>query len=164
MTRKTKKRIIICVLSTFLPIAWLFSPVDFVLAQTDQTHNTDVVEGSGILDGLTFSAMLGPNGKPLDIQDSLIFENGTFVSTECEKQCNYPAQAYFARRVGEKIEFISETRCLTKDAEIVWRGTIDGDNIKGIYSWTANRWYWTIEKEFRFEGILEGNTTSISGK
>lgn len=164
MTKKTKNFILICLLCALLPGIWLISPLNAISEQSGQIDSTDVSEGSGILDGLIFSAMLGPSGKPLDVKDTLVFKNGTFVSEECEKRCNYPAQAYFARRVGEKIEFISETRCLTKDATIVWRGTVYGDRIEGINTWKVNRWYWTVEKDFKFEGSLEEKIESNSAK
>jgi hypothetical protein len=131
----------------------------FLLSESPKTaraesSETDAVAGSGTLDGMTFASELGPLGKPADVKDSLVFANGTFVSTECEKRCGYPARPYYVRHVGDKIEFISETRCPGKDAKIVWRGTVADGQIKGEYTWTVARWYWTIEKEFWFEGTL----------
>jgi hypothetical protein len=110
--------------------------------------------GSGILDGMTFASEIGPEGKPADVKDTLVFANGLFISTKCERDCNYPARPYFVRQVGDKMQFVSETRCPDKDAEIVWRGTVDEETIRGTFTWTVARWYWTIEKEFWFEGTL----------
>ena len=112
--------------------------------------------GSGILDGMTFVGKLGPVGKPADAQDDLIFTNGMFMSIECDRRCGYPAGPYFVRRVGDKIEFVSESNCTYKNAKISWRGTIENDTLKGGFTWTTKRWYWTIEKEFWFEGKLSG--------
>lgn len=125
---------------------------------------TAVAEGSGVLDGMTFSSELGPIGKPANVKDFLIFENGMFVSKECERQCGYPPAAYFVRRVGAKIEFVSETHCSANDATIVWRGTVDDGNgtISGMFTWTSARWYWTIEKEFWFEGTLADVDTPVA--
>lgn len=108
----------------------------------------------GPLDGLTFRGALGPDGKPKDIPDVFVFENGTFVSKECELQCKYPARPYFVRINGSKTEFISETQCPYKDAKIVWRGIVDGDRIRGKSTWVVKRWYWTVENTFEFEGKL----------
>lgn len=108
----------------------------------------------GPLDGLTFSGALGPDGKPKDIPDVFVFENGTFVSKECELQCKYPARPYFVRTNGSKTEFISETQCPYKDAKIVWRGIVEGDRIIGKSTWVVKRWYWTVENTFEFEGKL----------
>lgn len=114
--------------------------------------NIEIV--SGPLDGMTFRGALGPDGKPKDTPDVFVFENGTFVSKECESRCKYPARPYFVRVNGNKTEFISETRCPYKDARIVWRGTVEGDRITGKSTWVVNRWYWSVENTFEFEGRL----------
>lgn len=109
----------------------------------------------GPFDGMTFVGALGPYGQPKDVEDVFVFENGSFVSKECELRCEYPARPYFVRKVDGKMEFVSETRCPYKDAKIVWRGTVDGDTLSGIATWTVRRWYWTIENRFEFSGKLE---------
>jgi len=109
---------------------------------------------TGPLDGLTFRGAVGPDGKPMDIPDTFVFENGTFVSRECELRCKFPARPYFVRIDGSKTEFISETRCPYKDARITWRGTVEGDRIRGKSTWILKRWYWTVENTFEFEGEL----------
>ncbi len=115
---------------------------------------------AGPLDGMTFSGALGPEGKPKDIADSFVFENGSFVSKECELRCKYPPRPYFVRVNGSKTEFISETQCPYKDARIVWRGTIEGGRIKGKSTWIVKRWYWTVEDTFEFEGELVSAASS----
>ena len=143
----------ICLLLGVLASVWyVFSPLSRQ-ATAEQVKIEDV-PGSGILDGMTFSGELGPFDKPADVNDTLIFKDGTFVSTECEKNCHYPARPYFTRQTGDKVEFISETRCPYKDAKIVWRGTVDNGSIEGVYTWTISRWYWTVEKDFKFTGTL----------
>lgn len=123
---------------------------------SESGDNTTPTPGSqaGPLDGLIFTGALGPDGKPKDTPDSFVFENGTFVSKECELRCKYPARPYFVRVNGAKTEFISETECPYKDAKIVWRGTVEGDTIKGKSTWVVKRWYWTVEDTFEFEGKL----------
>ena len=135
----------------------LTSALQIAKASEASSHSTtqDTKESiEGPLDGLTFRGALGPDGKPKDIADTFVFENGTFVSKECELRCKYPARPYFVRTNGSKIEFISETQCPYKDAKIVWRGTVEGDRIKGKSSWVVKRWYWTVEDTFEFEGKL----------
>ena len=114
----------------------------------------------GPLDGMTFTGALGPDGEPKDTPDSFVFENGTFVSKECELRCKYPARPYFIRTNGNRTEFISETECPYKDAKIIWRGSVEGDTIKGKSTWVVKRWYWTIENTFEFEGKLVKNPAS----
>jgi len=160
--RKSKAFLAIGGLLAVLAGGWfVFSPAATPV-QAENLKTADV-GGSGILDGRTFSAELGPVGKPADVKDTLVFADGTFVSAECEKRCNYPARPYFFRRVGDMIEFVSETECPDKDAKIVWRGTVDDRTIKGVYTWTTVRWYWTIEKEFAFEGTLVEGATPVAG-
>jgi len=139
----------------------------FILSITTEpviVESTSAVQGdgSGPLDGMTFTGMLGPDGKPKDIEDSFVFANGTFVSKECELQCGYPARPYFVRKNGNQTEFVSETKCPYKDAKIVWRGTVEGNTIKGVSTWTVKRWYWTVEKDFEFAGTLVNQSTPVA--
>ena len=131
---------------------------DSTVSGSGTADNNPVV--SGPLDGMTFVGALGPDGKPKDIPDSFVFENGTFVSRECELRCKYPARPYFVRINGGKTEFISETQCPYKDAKIVWRGIVEGDRIKGKSTWVVKRWYWTVENTFEFEGRLVSGPAS----
>jgi hypothetical protein len=133
-----------------------------MLLATVTTGAAETEPGSGPLDGRTFAGAMGPDGQPKDIEDTFVFENGTFVSRECELRCKYPARPYFIRKAGNATEFISETRCPYKDARIIWRGTIQGDTIKGVSTWTVKRWYWTIEDTFEFEGKLVEQPTPVA--
>lgn len=162
--RQSKTVLSIGVLLAALAGVWLvFAPAANLVRA--ETSGTAVAEGSGILDGMTFTSELGPLGKPANEKDSLVFENGLFVSRECERRCGYPPAPYFVRRVGEKTEFIIETHCPGKDSTIVWRGTVDEGNgtIKGVFTWISARWYWTIEKEFWFEGTLAERNVPMAG-
>jgi len=114
----------------------------------------DAKIAAGPLDGLVFEGALGPDGEPKDTLDTFVFENGTFVSRECELRCKYPARPYFVRVNGNRTEFISETKCPYKDARITWRGTVEGDRLKGKAIWLVKRWYWTIEDTYEFEARL----------
>lgn len=135
----------------FVSLASL-SRAEDLSSSSNPTSQEEIIPGP--LDGLTFNGALGPDGKPKDIQDSFVFENGTFVSKECELRCKYPARPYYVRTSGNRTEFISETKCPYKDAKIIWRGTIEGDTIKGKSTWVIKRWYWTVENSFEFEGKL----------
>lgn len=133
----------------------------FGSAQTvaDETNKTIV---HAPLDGMTFIGALGPEGQPKDVEDRFVFANGTFVSKECELRCEYPARPYFMRKVGDKVEFLSETKCPYKDATILWRGTVKGDAIEGVATWTIKRWYWSIERKYEFSGKLQQSTPPLA--
>ena len=124
----------------------------------EQASNSE----QGPLDGKSFTGALGPAGKPKDTEDRFVFANGTFVSKECELRCKYPARPYYIRTVGDRIDFVSETKCPYKDAKIIWRGTVEGDRITGVSTWTVKRWYWTVEKTFEFSGKLEQSATPVA--
>ena len=141
-------------------VALWFALVPPVVPQGDR--EAEVAEGSGVLDGMTFAGMMAPADGSDPVEDTFVFADGKFASTECDRRCGYPARAYFVRNVGERIEFVSESHCLYKDAKIVWRGIVDGDTIEGVSTWTLKRWYWTIEKELHFEGTLMVSTSPVA--
>lgn len=130
--------------------------------QSGQTVRADgrLPAEPGPLDGMVFEGMLGPDGQPKDVSDTFVFEGGTFVSKECELRCDYPARPYTAARVGDAWQFESTTRCPYKDATIVWRGSVSGDRIEGMATWTIRRWYWTVTRDFAFEAQLQQSTAS----
>ena len=136
--------------------------IGLATATTQADESGAAAPATGPLDGLIFVGMLGPDGKPKDIHDTFVFENGSFVSKECELRCKYPPRPYFVRSEGGKTLFISETKCPYKDAKIVWRGTVDGDTIRGVSTWIVKRWYWTYEDTFEFEGKLAPAATASS--
>ena len=107
-----------------------------------------------ILDGKTYSGEIGLPGEPASTKDLLTFRDGMFVSQECERRCGYTEGIYWVRSGEDGIEVMSETTCPESDATIVWRGIVKGDKIEGTFTWTSERWYWTIEKEFWFNGKL----------
>ncbi len=148
---------------TGLPVLLGLIPAAIALAgNTIGTEPRAEEAVQGPLDGMVFEGALGPDGKPKDISDSFVFANGTFVSKECELQCKYPARPYYVRVNGNKTEFISETQCPYKDAKIVWRGTVEGDRIRGKSTWVVRRWYWTVENTFEFEGKLVSGPASTA--
>ena len=132
-----------------------------VASQFVETDEIDPRAGIGSLDGLSFVGMIGPKGQSKDVEDRYVFANGTFVSKECELRCDYPARPYFERSVGNRTQFVSETRCPFKDANIVWRGFVEGDKVEGVATWTIRRWYWTVEKKFAFSGQLSDESEPI---
>ena len=160
--RISKRLFMISLLLNSLSSIWFISAWASDQAKLDPVDTLQPVS-SEVLDGLTFIGKHGPKGKPADAKDTFAFKDGEFVSQEGEAMCKSPACPYFIRHVGNTIEFISETICPEKNARIVWRGTVDGETIKGVFHWTSKRWYWTIEKDFWFEGTLIENAAPIGG-
>ena len=107
-----------------------------------------------VLDGKTFKSQIGPMGQPADVDDLLVFEDGQFVSEECERSCGYSRVEYWVRGQDDAIQMRAEVPCTESGAVMYWRGTVRGDEIEGSFTWINKRWYWTFEKEFWFKGRL----------
>ena len=118
----------------------------------DQPNLAALEKGVGFLDGLTFTTNLAPQGKSGAIRDAMFFRDGQFLSLECEDRCNYPASAYYARAIEGGHEFVVEAWCPTKDATMVWRGQIVGDEVSGTVTWSMRRFYWTVSTVLEFTG------------
>lgn len=106
------------------------------------------------LDGKSFETRLGPMGEPADVDDLLVFENGQFVSRECERSCGYSKVEYWVRAQADGVQMRADVPCADSGAVMYWRGTVRGNEIEGSFTWVNKRWYWTFEKEFWFEGRL----------
>lgn len=129
------------------------------MALTSGTHGTSdavraaaLTKGVGVLDGMTFTTTLAPQGKPGAIRDAMFFREGQFLSLECEDRCNYPPSAYFARDIEGGHEFVVEAWCPTKDATMVWRGQIVDGDVSGTVTWSVRRFYWTVGSVLEFSG------------
>jgi len=160
--RQTKSLLLMSLILYSMSSLWTISSWAVDTVKNDLVDTSEKAT-SGALDGMVFIGGHGPSGKPADIEDTFVFKDGNFISKEGEAMCQSPACPYFIRHVGNTIEFISETRCQDKNAKIFWRGTVDGETIKGVFHWTNERWYWTIEKDFWFEGTLVENTATTLG-
>lgn len=122
-------------------------------ARSGSLQSSDVALMS-VLDGKSFAGKLEGPGIDPDRTDTVVFEDGMFMSEECQKRCGYTAGPYWIRSNGDGVQFKAETPCLEADARIVWNGVVRGDEIEGTFTWTSERWYWTVEKEFSFRGRL----------
>lgn len=107
-----------------------------------------------VLDGKRFVGEIGPMGESAVTDDLLVFEEGMFVSKECERRCGYTEGPYWIRYVQEGVRMTATLSCSKSDATLVWNGIVRGDEIEGTIKWTSERWYWTIEKELWFKGSL----------
>ena len=121
-------------------------------ANSAAPREASLQKGAGVLDGLMFTAMIGPQGKDPDVRDVMFFKEGQFLSLECEDRCNYPASAYYAREIEGGHEFMVEAWCPTKESTMVWRGRIVDGEISGTVAWSVRRFYWTVGTTLTFDG------------
>lgn len=143
----------ILILSLISLSSYLKATEDFAIG-TDSSGTPKIA----MLDGKSFKGELGPLGKPATATDILVFNDGMFISKGCEKRCGYTAAEYQIRVKGSYFEVVSETPCLKSDATILWKGTVKGNEIEGVFTWKNKRWYWSFEKQFWFKGKLIEST------
>jgi hypothetical protein len=125
----------------------------------------DTPERWSVLDGKVFEGEFGFAGEDATIgQDSWTFDEGMFVSEKCV-ECGFPESPYWVSFEKDGTAFTARTQCPVSDAIITWRGTVEDGRIEGTYTWTKERWYWTVEKEFWFRGELNtpasGSTAAL---
>lgn len=103
------------------------------------------------LDGKSYSVTVNEKGKTDGAtQDILIFDNGTFFSTDCE-QYGFKAAPYNSESKGNQIKFNSTIQS-SNEGKNEWQGIVEGDNISGSFIWTKE-----AQKpiEYKFEGKLK---------
>ena len=114
-------RTILTVLPALISFAFLFSYTQYAPA-------SDQIEGK------TFAVSVTEKGKKGEATpDELIFNEGTFFSTDCE-QYGFGAAPYKAAVDGSNVVFES-TLVSEKEGKTDWKGTIAGDDIKGTFVW-----------------------------
>ncbi|MBI2870843.1 MAG: hypothetical protein HYY14_03950 [Candidatus Omnitrophica bacterium] len=96
------------------------------------------------LDGMTFAGELGEEGQTEGQADTFIFENGLFESTACTP-FGFSEAPYTSAAQGDDIAFNAQTASPT-DGNMVWQGTVDGDEVEGTVIWTkagqaTNYWF-----------------------
>jgi len=136
------------VLFVFLALELHAADATSPVQPSTDSHSVDFLEGK------SFKGEIGQFGEPAHATDLVIFNDGQFISKNCQERCGYTSGDYWIRRTGNQLDVKALTPCLTADATILWEGKITGDQIEGKFTWTNNRWYWTFEKEFWFKGKL----------
>lgn len=105
-----------------------------------------------ILDGKTFRAEAFEDGAKV-FEDQLVFKDGAFSSEACRK-FGFTPSPYYVRIEGNQIQFLAETVSPTHGV-MVWKGTVNGDELEGGFRWTKERWYWTVRRNFDVKGTHE---------
>jgi hypothetical protein len=105
------------------------------------------------LDGQQFTGHTGEQGKGDHHEDTIVFRDGTFRSLDCERWGFGPAP-YSVVREGKAYRFTSKLKSPDR-GELAWRGIVIGDTAKATFRWTRERWYWTIRRDYWFEGTRQ---------
>lgn len=81
----------------------------------------------GLLDGKRFEGVFLERGKTRGDADTLIFENGRFRSTACDRY-GYSDAPYRAVAEGDGVRFEAETES-PRYGRLVWRGVVRGHKL-----------------------------------
>lgn len=122
----------------------------------------DPTFSSGALDGMSFVGKLGPAGKPLDRDDTVYFRDGQFWSMGCVR-CGFQPGAYYARSANGGIEFQGVLESIER-GRLSYSGTVSDGRVSARINWRKDRWYWSIDKAFWFEGTLEEGIEASSAE
>lgn len=106
----------------------------------------------GQLDGMSFAGSFGVEGKPGDRKDILYFRNGHFWSDICVP-CGFAPAKYWVRMEGDTIHFRGEMPSGDRGT-FYYTGTVRNGHMSARVNWRKKRWYWSIDRDFRFQGKL----------
>lgn len=119
----------------------------------DAAVSSEAPDAAGALEGKVFVGHTGPLNGPVNGEDEVVFRNGRFLSTACDKW-GFDSAAYTATVQPDGIHFTSTTKS-PKHGQILWKGVVAGDIMNATYLWTKERWYWFDAREERwFKGTL----------
>ena len=90
-------------------------------------------EAPGILDGRSFSVLVGEQGHDSGDPDTLIFVAGGFRSTGCDAYGFQPT-AYTAEERDGAIHWRAEATSET-EGTISWTGVVTGSDVAGDFVW-----------------------------
>ena len=114
----------------------------------------------GLLDGRQFVGTFGPRDGGVGRIDTLFFSEGRFWSANCVP-CGFVPALYWVRQDGNAIHFRGEM--FSRDrGQFTYTGTLRGDRIEADVRWQKARWYWSIDRSFRFEGRLVEGPVEVS--
>jgi hypothetical protein len=143
-------------------VAALF--LSILAAGTTITGNADSgTQGTsmhGDLDGKLFVGTFAPADGASGRQDSLSFRDGHFWSAACVP-CGFEPTAYWVRRVGDEIHFRGEM-ISSQSGSFGYSGVVYGNRLVATADWRKERWYWSIRRQFRFEGELSETPITAS--
>lgn len=112
------------------------------------------------LDGMMFVGTIGPADGPRDRADTLSFGTGHFWSAICVP-CGFLPSAYWVRRVGDAIHFRGEMGSIDR-GKFEYTGVVRGKQLSATIHWRKERWYWSIARDFHFEGQLSDSAVTES--
>ena len=118
------------------------------------------VEASHALDGQSFKGMFGPPDGSSDRADELHFRDGRFWSKNCVP-CGFLPGPYRAWVTAEGTRFEGVLQSPER-GRFLYQGLVKDGKVYARLNWRKERWYWTIDKDFRFEGVRAERSATVS--
>jgi hypothetical protein len=91
--------------------------------------------GAGVLDGETFVAETGEQGKKADAKDEITFRDGKLKSSACDPYGFGEGTYTSMNHGGGNTMFHAKTES-AKEGAIEWAGMVQGDTIDANFVWT----------------------------
>jgi hypothetical protein len=127
----------------------------FALRPAQVTSVGTPAEVSGTLDGNDFAGVLKSADGSIVLDDTLHFRGGYFWSAGCVR-CGFLPGEYWTRRTPDAFEF----RGVLGSSErglFTYEGRIENGVVHAEINWKRVRWYWTVERQYVFDGELSGS-------
>jgi hypothetical protein len=102
------------------------------------------------LENRPFVGTLKAQGDDNPYNDAFTFKDGKFIGEGCLKLGFSPAP-YWMRRDADGIHFLAELSS-SEHGTMRFEGVFDGAELKGMAKWKKERWYWTLERVYSFNG------------
>lgn len=96
---------------------------------------------TGALDGMAFRIYGEDLSSGAELEDDIIFRDGTFHSTDCENNCNFGWSGHQTKELDGVIHFTATAICPDAPHTVVWYGTATDDDVAVDVTWTTGRWY-----------------------
>ncbi len=90
---------------------------------------------AGVLDGKSFVAETGEQGKKADSKDEIVFRDGKMRSTACDTY-GFGDGAYTTMDHGRAGTMFHARTESSKEGAIEWGGMVKGNAIEGEFVWT----------------------------
>lgn len=109
---------------------------------------------AGALDGITFEIYGKDQASGAEMEDYIVFRDGTFQSTDCEEYCNFGWTDYMTKEIDGATHFTVTAICPDAPHTVVWYGTVTEDEVTVDVTWTTRRWYWTNQISVQAVGTV----------
>jgi hypothetical protein len=96
--------------------------------------STAAIAGDKPLDGKSYAGTITKKGQESGDPDVLIFKDGKFTSTACEKY-GFGPTSYTTKAEAKKTLFEADVTS-TGGAKAHWSGSVEGDAVHAVMTWS----------------------------